>query len=171
MYTGFVQRGLPRSSPKNAAAPLYNDASPEFKAQSVPLKKLRNGLPYSLVIGKDSAIAQGYQLVDFITLQSYDSDEAMQSLLRDMGTHKDESYFIDAMLMLSSSKSPDEWGSVAHGTTKSPACSFPPRQDNPVNTVPHPKRSSKIVHAAVHTVQSNEDDSVDCNDEQRDVHV
>ena len=23
MYTGFVQRGLPRSSPKNAAAPLY----------------------------------------------------------------------------------------------------------------------------------------------------
>ena len=23
VYTGFVQRGLPRSSPKNAAAPLY----------------------------------------------------------------------------------------------------------------------------------------------------
>ena len=25
VYTGFVQRGLPRSSPKNAAAPLYHD--------------------------------------------------------------------------------------------------------------------------------------------------
>ena len=25
MYTGFVQRGLPRSSPKNAAAPLYHE--------------------------------------------------------------------------------------------------------------------------------------------------
>ena len=25
MYTGFVQRGLPRSSPKNAAAPLYKE--------------------------------------------------------------------------------------------------------------------------------------------------
>ena len=24
MYTGFVQRGLPHSSPKNAAAPLYH---------------------------------------------------------------------------------------------------------------------------------------------------
>ena len=148
----------------------YNDASPEFKAQSVPLKKLRNGLPYSLVIGKDSAIAQGYQLIDFITLQSYDSDEAMQSLLRDMGTHKDESYFIDAMLMLSSSKSPDEWGSVAHGTTKSPACSFPPRQVNPVNTVSSPKRSSKFVHSALPTVQTNDDDFFDCNDEPLHVH-
>ena len=27
MHTGFVQRGLPRSSPKNAAAPLYNEKS------------------------------------------------------------------------------------------------------------------------------------------------
>jgi len=25
VYTGFVQRGLPRSSPKNAAAPLYQN--------------------------------------------------------------------------------------------------------------------------------------------------
>ena len=77
----------------------YNDASREFKAQSVPLKKLRNGLPCSLVIDADSAIAQGYQLLGFITLQSYDSDEAMQSILRDMGTHKNESYFIGAMLV------------------------------------------------------------------------
>ena len=28
MYTGFVQRGLPRSSPKNAAAPLYQPPDP-----------------------------------------------------------------------------------------------------------------------------------------------
>ena len=27
MYTGFVQRGLPRSSPKNAAAPLYHETT------------------------------------------------------------------------------------------------------------------------------------------------
>ena len=92
----------------------YDDAPPEFKAQSVPLKKLRNGLPCGLVIGKDSAIAQGYQLLGFITLQSRDSDEAMQSLLRGMGTPKNESYFIGAMLMLSSSKSPNEWGLSGH---------------------------------------------------------
>ena len=143
----------------------YNDASPEFKAQSVPLKKLRNGLPYSLVIGKDSAIAQGYQLIDFITLQSYDSDEAMQSLLRDMGTHKDESYFIDAMLMLSSSKSRNEWDSV-----ESPAGRLSSRQVNPVNTVSPPKRSSKFVHPALPTVQTNDDDFFDCNDEPLHVH-
>ena len=35
MYTGFVQRGLPRSSPKNAAAPLYDDAH-TFKYLPVP---------------------------------------------------------------------------------------------------------------------------------------
>ena len=143
----------------------YNDASPEFKAQSVPLKKLRNGLPYSLVIGKDSAIAQGYQLIDFITLQSYDSDEAMQSLLRDMGTHKDESYFIDAMLMLSSSKSPNEWDSVGV-----PSVLLSSRQVNPVNTVSPPKRSSKFVHSALPTVQTNDDDFFDCNDEPLHVH-
>ena len=133
-------------------------------------QKLRNGLPCSLVIGKDAAVAQGYQLLDFITLQSYDSDGAMQSLLRDMGTHKNESYFINAMLMLSSSKSSNEWDSVAHGTTKSPACSFPPRQVNPANTVSSPKRSSKFVHSALPTVQTNDDDFFDCNDEPLHVH-
>ena len=34
MYTGFVQRGLPRSSPKNAAAPLY-DQIPDMTSDAL----------------------------------------------------------------------------------------------------------------------------------------
>ena len=37
MYTGFVQRGLPRSSPKNAAAPLYDEKSCFFATNSMIL--------------------------------------------------------------------------------------------------------------------------------------
>ena len=33
MYPGFVQRGLPRSSPKNAAAPLYQGDKPIYSKE------------------------------------------------------------------------------------------------------------------------------------------
>ena len=46
VHTGFVQRGLPRSSPKNAAAPLYEAfvKLPEKKLEGflVQLQQFRN---------------------------------------------------------------------------------------------------------------------------------
>ena len=35
VHTGFVQRGLPRSSPKNAAAPLYHNMLDDARRSSV----------------------------------------------------------------------------------------------------------------------------------------
>ena len=40
MYTGFVQRGLPRSSPKNAAAPLYQLPAASSRSQQAECQRL-----------------------------------------------------------------------------------------------------------------------------------
>ena len=51
MYTGFVQRGLPRSSPKNAAAPLYQESLGDDFARgaSTDLWGRLMGTPYTKI--------------------------------------------------------------------------------------------------------------------------
>ena len=78
----------------------YELASAELLRNSVPARKMPNGLSYTEVMSVEQAVAEGYTLINMYTLEPYVYEVALKELNESLEHHKAEEYFLDAVLMM-----------------------------------------------------------------------
>ena len=81
-------------------ADSYDDASDELLSNSVPVRKMPNGLSYTEVMSVEQALAEGYTLVNMYTLKPYVYEESLAELNASLAHHKHEKYFLEALMMM-----------------------------------------------------------------------
>ena len=79
----------------------YEHASTELLRNSVPARKMPNGLSYTEVMSVEQAAAEGYTLINMYTLEPYVYEVALKELNASLEHHKAEEYFLDAVMMMS----------------------------------------------------------------------